>query len=270
MAVPNSTETSQRPPAYTLSSVSNALRIVRRLLDGEDATITEISTDLGVAMSTAHRLLSTLRHESFVIQSPSTKRYMLGPVLSHTMPSQFVEDLVGIAQNPLRRLVDAIGETGHLVVRSGRNVDFVLVEESTRIVRLTSRIGKSLPAHATSSGKAMLAFLSLPEFRRLYPDDSLPSITQHTKTYRSDLENELEEVRRLGYAVNGAESEDDVSAISAPVLDANGIPIAAISIAGPSHRFPVTSFSQPTPIGKAPAQLVLQTAEQIATALARA
>ena len=269
-SVPVTPELGQRVPAYSLNSVRNALQIIRYLLENDGATVTDIATELGVAMSTAHRLLSTLKHESFVIQSPSTKRYMLGSVLSPSMPTQFVEDLVTIARDPLRRVVDAVGETGHIVVRNGRNVDFVLVEESSRIVRLTSRLGKSLPAHATSSGKAMLAYLSSSELHRLYPEETLPSLTSHTKTRRSDLEAELAEVRETGYALNKAESEDDVSAISAPILDRNGIPICAISLAGPSQRFPGVVMTRPTSTGKAPAELVLQTANEIAKALVRA
>jgi DNA-binding IclR family transcriptional regulator len=260
-----------KSPAYSLNSVRNALRIIRLLQETEDVSVSEAAATLGLGMSTAHRLLSTLTQESFVIQSATTKRYMLGTVLTQTMSAQFVHDLVSLARTPLRRLVDTVGETGHLVIRAGRNVDFIHVEETSRIVRLTSRVGKSLPAHATSSGKAMLAHLSAMELRRLYPEEALPSLTPNTRTRLDELERELEMVRSRGYAVNVAESEDDVDGISAPILDPNGIALAAISLAGPSQRFSAAAMTRRPPGGgPAPVELVLETARELSTLLARA
>lgn len=253
--------------AYSLQSVRNALQIVRMLQDREELSVSEVAQELGVGMSTAHRLLSTLKLESFVRQSLSSKKYLLGPVMTASAPARIIEDYIAAAREPMRDLADGAGETSHLIVRDGRVIRFLHVAESRRLVRLTSRVGKTLPVHAASGGKVLLAHLSSLELNQLFPSERLPAITAGTIGSRAALIEQLAQIAVDGYAINEAESEDDVFAVAAPIMDPNGIPIASISLAGPDYRFTEKSMHLATQRSASPLQLLLETAATIAAAL---
>ena len=109
---------------------------------------------------------------------------------------------------------------------------------------MAGQTGRVLPAHAVSAGKAMLAALPDDEIDRLYPSDPLPARTGRTITTREQLKAELQRVRRRGFASNAGESEDGVSSIGVAVLNANGRPVAAVSVAGPLSRMPASMARQ--------------------------
>ena len=91
---------------------------------------------------------------------------------------------------------------------------FIDAIESPRAVRVASRLGQSMPAHCTSSGKAMLSRLPTEQFRYLYPDEELTMVTEHTVSNRTALEKQMATVRRRGYATSSEESEEGVSSIA--------------------------------------------------------
>ncbi|MDF1602122.1 IclR family transcriptional regulator C-terminal domain-containing protein [Nocardioides sp. YIM 152315] len=87
----------------------------------------------------------------------------------------------------LERLSSGLGETVHLGRLDGDTVSFVDAVESPRAVRVGSRLGKTMPAHCTSSGKALLTMLDEPAIRTLYPDEKLPRLTPQSVTKHSVL-----------------------------------------------------------------------------------
>jgi DNA-binding IclR family transcriptional regulator len=97
---------------------------------------------------------------------------------------------------------------------------------------------KPLPLHATSGGKAFLAWLGPDERAAILPEE-LPRYTSRTITRRSQLERELEEVRRVGYALCASEYEEFSSGASAAVLNSRGYPMAVVNVWGPTPRNPV-------------------------------
>ena len=97
-------------------------------------------------------------------------------------------------------------------------------------------MGWTLQAHASASGKALLAALSDAELQILYPDEQLPAQTGTTITTRSALFAQLAEIRACGYAVNNAESEGDVSAVGAAVCDSSGRVRGALAVTAPAAR----------------------------------
>ena len=225
-------------PKYPIESVDNALRLILALRETPLLSVQQASSELGVAPSTAHRILAMLRHRGFVEQDPDTRGYRAGPTLVEVGLSALRDlDIRRDARPDLERLVAELDETAHLTVLRGTRVLFIDGIESSRVLRAAARIGHSLPAHATASGNAMLAALPDEVLLERYPHERLEGVTKRTVTSRRSLLRRLAEIRERGYAVNDGESEDDVVAVAAAIRTREGASRGAITVAGPATRF---------------------------------
>ena len=225
-------------PKYPIESVDNALRLLLVLRQTPLLSVQQASAELGVAPSTAHRILAMLQHRGFVEQDPGTRGYRMGPALTEVGLSALRElDIRRAARPHLERLVAELDETAHLTVLRGTSVLFIDGVESARILRAGERVGHSLPAHATASGNVMLAALPDETLLELYPYERLERVTKRTVTSRRTLLRRLAEVRERGYAVNDGETEDDVVAVAAAIHAGDGASRGAITVAGPATRF---------------------------------
>jgi DNA-binding IclR family transcriptional regulator len=226
-------------PQYPIESVDNALRLLLLLGEQPEIRLTEASRYLGVASSTAHRLLAMLQYRGFIRQDPRTKAYGPGPALTGVAFSVLGRmDIRRTARPVLEDLSSSLGESIHLGVLEGATVRFLDAIESTRAVRVASRLGKSLPAHCTSTGKALLAELSTDELHRLYPHEHLLQVTEKSISRRAELEKQLDKVRRVGYATNREESEDGVASVAVSVPSkAPGLRLA-VNASAPVGRLP--------------------------------
>lgn len=145
-----------KPPQYPIKAVDNALRLLLLLGERSEVRLTEASVYLDVASSTAHRLLSMLQYRGFVRQDPISKAYLPGPALTGVAFAVFARmDIPRIAAPILRQLSDALQETVHIGMLDGTSVRFIAALESPSAVRVVSRLGRTMPAHCTSTGKAM-------------------------------------------------------------------------------------------------------------------
>ncbi len=224
------------PPQYPIESVDNALRLLLLFEEEQQVRLTDVSRYLGVATSTAHRLLAILQYRGFVRQDPATRSYEPGPALSSiAFLAMRHLDVRTRARPTLERLNKEFGETVHLSRLEGTSVNFLDAIEGVRAVRVGSRIGRALPAHCTSSGKAMLSLLDVDDLNRLFPGEELDAVTEHTITSRKALHRELVRVRRQGFALSREESEDGVRSVSAPVRGASGV-LYAVAVSVPAHR----------------------------------
>lgn len=224
------------PPAYLVESVDRALRVLQLLRDEQDLTLTAVSRSLGVAPSTAHRLLSTLAHRNFVQQDPKSKAYQAGQeLLMIGLAAVGSLDARRIARPELEALAVELCETVHLACLDGDAVLFLDTVESPRPVRVTDRTGVTLPAYSTASGKVLLAQLATEVLRDLLPK-ALAAVTHRTCASRDELERELEMIRRNGYAVNMGESERGLSAVAVAVPSADGASTLALTVSVPSEH----------------------------------
>lgn len=225
----------QRP---VISSAAAALALVRLVARRGSVTVTEVSRELDVAVSTAHRLLVTCVREGFVQQDHAGGPYTPGPSLREltlVVGSRAVS-LRDAGADVLADLRDELGETVSVAILEGRNTRFVQSLEGSQSVRVSSRLGMLLPAHATSGGKAMLAALSPEALAARYPSRHLESATSRSITEWDPLVRELARVRRRGWAVNVGETDPSVAALGAAVLLGTGEPVAAICVAAPMSR----------------------------------
>jgi len=221
---------------YELQSVRNALRVLLLLQQGRQMSVSEVALSMNLAMSTSHRILATLKAESFVRQSSETKKYFLGPVMASASSAHMIEDLIQGAREPMRRLVDATGESSHLMVRDGRVVRYIHVVDSPHLVRLAFTLEDTHPVHTIAAGKVLISHLSESELDNLLPNEKIKKKTSHSIGTRTKLKQELKLVRERGYAFNMSETELGLFVAAVPILDSNNIPIAAISLGGPTYR----------------------------------
>ncbi|TDV56451.1 IclR family transcriptional regulator [Actinophytocola oryzae] len=239
-AAPRSAADGRTPPHYPIESVDNALRLLLLFAEKPRIRLTDASAYLGVASSTAHRLLAMLQYRGFVRQDAASRAYEPGGALA-TIASAVLRqvDVRARARPILERLNAEFNETVHLGRLEDRQVDFLDSIESSRAVRVASRAGRSLPAHCTSTGKAMLSQLDTAELHRRYPEEKLQAVTERTITSRAALERELATTRKRGYASSMQESEEGVASV-AVAMESPGGDYYAVNISMPSTRMSPT------------------------------
>jgi DNA-binding IclR family transcriptional regulator len=227
------------PPTNPVGSVDNALRLLLLFRNGASLSVSQASVELGVAKSTAHRLLAMLLAYELLQQDPQTRAYRAGPMLAELGRSALDgDDLVSVVHPFLERLTVAVEETTHAIVLEGRNCRFIDSVECHQALRTTERVGVVYPAHVTSGGKALLAELDAARLAELFADDHLPPLNERSHTTRSGLFAELEQIRRLGYATNFGESEMGIAAVAMAQRSRSGAAPVAIAISAPEQRLP--------------------------------
>jgi IclR family transcriptional regulator, acetate operon repressor len=226
-------------------------------------SVSAAAEHLGVARSTAHRMLATLLSEGFVRQDPVTKTYGPGRrMLEVGLAALRNLDVRAAARPLLEALRDELGETVHLVLLEGTHILFVDSVESNRAVRVGSRTGMTMPAHCTAAGKAILAALppaALDEYLAGMPAGLTPNSIDGVDAVRE----EIALVAERGWATNYEESEDGLSAVAVAVPEPSGIVRSSITVSLPAERL------RPE---RAPevAEAAARTAQAIGTRLLRA
>jgi IclR family acetate operon transcriptional repressor len=221
-------------PAYAITSVDNALRLIELLQRDETLRLTDAAAEIGVALSTAHRLLAMLCYRGFATRG-GEHRYLRGPaLLAAGAAPAWQRDLRGRAQPFLEHLNARTDETVHLVVRRGRDVIFIGGVESTKPVRVGIQVGAVMPAHRTSGGQALLAELSTAVLCDLYPAGSPAELAQPAAA--EDFRCLLRGVRLRGYSVVEGLQERGMTALGTVVHHPSGAAIGAVCVAAPTQR----------------------------------
>ena len=221
-----------QPSRERVASLGRSLAILEALADGGELGTNELARRLGATASTVSRQLGTLVEARFVEHVPQTGRYRLGIRLLELANAVLARlDVRTVARAHLEALAADLDETATLSVPGDPDavtVDFV---RSEHYVQGNTRVGRPSIAHATAAGKVMLAFS-----RRL-PEPPLRAYTDRTIVDAAQLADELERIRRRGYAEAYEEREPDLNAIAAPVWGSAGELAAIITVHGPVRRF---------------------------------
>jgi DNA-binding IclR family transcriptional regulator len=196
-----------------------------------------LASELELSPSTVARLLGAMESQRYVRQNPDTGKYRVGvEAVQLGVAAISSYDLTTTAPRYLQALTDRTGETTFLAVRDGAYVTYLAKIEGVHAVRTTSTLGSRRPVHSTALGKSFLACMSNDEVRELLAGATLVRATPQTLTRIPALLADLAHVRAVGYAVDREEMEVGLACIGAPVWDATGSTIAAISLSGPSMR----------------------------------
>jgi DNA-binding IclR family transcriptional regulator len=208
------------------------------LLSGKDKglTVTEIHRMLHLPLSSAAAILYTLQALGYIEKDPESARYTLSAKLfslSGKISDHF--DLVGRSHALLEQLAVESGFTAHIaVMREGESM-YIDRVPGTGLMQFSSYVGMRWPLHASGVGKAVLAFL--PEEERVQTLKYLPltRLTQYTITAKPQLEKQLREFRRVGYAWEVNEGEPGVACVAAPIFGPDQLVVAAVSVTSTTH-----------------------------------
>jgi DNA-binding IclR family transcriptional regulator len=209
------------------------------LLSGKDKglTVTEIHRTLHLPLSSAAAILYTLQALGYVEKDPESSRYTLSTKLfslSGRMSDQF--DLVGRSHALLEQLAAESGFTAHTaVMREGESM-YVDRVPGTGLMQFSSYVGMRWPLHASGVGKALLAFLPKDELTQTLKYLPLSKLTKYTITVKQQLEQQLRQFQRLGYAWEVNEGEPGVACVAAPIFGPDHILLAAVSVVGTTHQ----------------------------------
>jgi DNA-binding IclR family transcriptional regulator len=227
-------ESESRPAS--IQSVDRALQVLEILARQGQGGVSDIADTLGVHKSTVSRLVSVLEARGFVEQLADRGKYRLGFTLVRLAGATMAtRDLGKESREISEALAAEAGETVNLAILEGDRAINITEASGPLGIALRTWVGQSSPAHATSSGKVLLA--AVPEDRLgQVLGGTLERFTSNTIVDLGSLTEQLRLIARRGWAAAVEELEDGLNAIAAPVRDHTGDVIAALSISGPSFR----------------------------------
>jgi len=203
--------------------------------DRSTQTASEVAERVGVSRSTARRILLTL-HKLGYANRVGGEFELTAKVLD--LGYSFLSSLrvAAVAQEPLQRLVDELGETSSMSVLDGTGIVCVARFPTTQIMTTALRLGSRLPAYPTAMGRVLLADLADDAIEAYFSGVELKRFTPHTITDRSTLRAAIEQVRVDGFAVVDQELEIGVRSVAAPIINHRGDVVAAANVSCPAVR----------------------------------
>lgn len=221
---------------HTVQSVDRAVSILQSLASLGAAGVTEIAADVGVHKATAHRLLATLEARGLVSQDAERGAYRLGrTVVQLAAAVNRPDDVVSACRPICDELAAAVGDTVNLVVSDGTQIITAYQAVGDAIVVSRDFVGKHDPLHATAAGKVFLAALPAARVDELL-GAGLERFTASTIVDPCELRAVLARVRERGWALTAEEHEVGLVVVAAPVCGADGAPVAAMTVSGPTYR----------------------------------
>jgi IclR family acetate operon transcriptional repressor len=222
-----------------IQALDRAFLILDVIADaGGEAKLTEIATTAGLNVSTCHHLISTLHNWGYVARGINSRSYVLGSRILHLSAACLRQvDLPRRAQSFVDRLNDQTREAVQLAIMQDTNLVHVLRREARHAVRVEAGFGgNSGAAHATATGKAILAWLPPTELDRIVADKGLAAFTPNTITDIEKLKEHLRLVRRNGFSIDREEFQIGVICVGAAIRDHAGAVVGSISVSAPVFR----------------------------------
>ena len=227
-----------RAETYQVPAVVRALNIIEYVGRNQEASFTEIFSDLGLPKSSTYQILNTLAQRGYLRHRGDSAKFSLGFRLFEAGNQAVARlDARTEAMPILRGLVERTGETCHLGILEGREGVYLAKVEGTKTFRLHSWEGKRLPLHSTAMGKVFLAWLDPAELEEFLDELNLERFTENTITDPTRLREHLALIREQGWALDDQENEAHIRCISAPVRGLEGRVNAALSISGLATQF---------------------------------
>lgn len=221
-----------------ITSVIKALDVIELVARHEDGlTVTEISNALGYGTSATYHLLKTLRLRNYLSQDSDSKKYKLGFQFFLLHPPKSTQDIIStVAYDHMTALTEKYDENCNLLYLVGTEVEYIAQTECKQMLRMFTQIGAKVPFYCTGGGKAIFAFLSEQEQRKLLDGLSFSKFTSNTISTPEELFKEAETIRKNGVSFDREEREVGVFCIAAPIFNGDNVPLAAISMSCPKFR----------------------------------
>ena len=228
---------------------------------GGSSSVSDISLNLDLPLSTTFRLLKVLEGADFVYQDAQLGWWHIG-LGAFNIGSAYIHnrDVLSVGGPFMRRLMLMSGETVNVAIRNGNEAVLIGQQECKSMVRMCAPLGSRLPLHASGAGKALLYPLSAEELVDVIVKTGLQRFTPATIVDLPVLQRNLDEARACGYSIDQEEHVTGLNCIASAVYDDVGSVVAALSISGPASRLTPDRFVSQ-------GELVRETARNISTAL---
>ncbi len=219
--------------------VEKTFRVLEAMAESRgEIHLKDVVARVGLAKSSAFRILFTLKALGYVEQVAGHRTYRLSPRLfGLARKSAFTPNLLNVAQHYLARLRDEFSESSWLGQVKREKVILVAAAEAPRQLQLSFEVGEVSPLHATAVGKAIAAQMTPAELDAVVGAGELQRFTHRTIPNRSQLDKELAKIRKRGYSMNQEETVEGAILVGAPIFDSLGRCFAAISVSSPTVRW---------------------------------
>lgn len=223
---------------YLIPNLVKASQLLSLLARSRKAlSATEIESALELPKATAFRILRTFEHMDYVVKKNG--KFKTGPALVEIGILSLTQvEIRKIAVPVLQKLTDETGFTSHLAIPSGYKSLILEVRDSPNPVQVASRPGSLVDLYCSSTGKVFLAYLYDQEIEEVFRQNPPQAHTRKTITNLTGLRKSIENVRKLGYAMDDQEYHDEIRCVAAPVKNINNEVIAAIGVTAPTVQFP--------------------------------
>jgi IclR family acetate operon transcriptional repressor len=229
-----------------VQSLVRALRLLQEVADaGDGITLTEVANRVGLPVSSAHRLLSTLQLEGFVRFDGERTLWFVG-VKAFTVGNAFLRarDLVQVARPYMRGLMEQCDETINLAVEDGGQIIYLAQIECRQMMRALASPGARVPMHSSAVGKVLLAYMNPAVKNAMLDRMKLERFTANTITGRERFARGLAEIRAQGYGFDDEEHAIGLRCVAAPIFNEAREAIAGISLSGPAARVTDKRFGE--------------------------
>ncbi len=228
---------------YTSQTVLRALKALDALGQAQEAqSLQSLCEQLGVAKASTFRLMHTLEEAGYVGKDAAGGYFAMGR--GSLQSARYRRQLPEAASPEMLRLRRRFRETVSLAALFDNHVEVVEVFESPEFMRMSNTVGRILPPHASSLGKAIVAFQTEQRRETLVRSYGIYRYTEHTVIDESDLQQEFEEIRHRGHATDAEENTKGGRCYGVPLLDRSGTAFAALSVSMPTSRHKTESVQQ--------------------------
>jgi DNA-binding IclR family transcriptional regulator len=217
-----------------VQSDETLVSIIEHLREAGEAGVTELATHLGLAKSTVHDHLSTMREHGFVVKHDGVYRLGLA-FFEYGQHVRTRHEVYEAAKPVVDALAEGLDEMVWLVVHEQGRIMYLYGHAGETNVNENALIGSWAYMHCNSSGKAILANLPAAEREAVVARHGLPARTDNTITDADELESALGRIREQGFALNLGEDLEGIHAVSVPLVF-EGRVHGALAVAGPAHR----------------------------------
>lgn len=244
-------------------TVGKALDVLDKVAGfGRPVRFSELLADAAYPKATLYRFLQTLTHQGMLAYDPQSQTYGLGVRLVRLAHAAWAQSSIAPLARPyIDKLSAEVGETIHLAQLDQGQVLYVDKRNAQRPVEMFSQAGKVGPAYCTGVGKAMLAFLSEDELSRALDRQSFHRFTEHTLDTPGKLLDELQAIRRRGFAYDREEHEPGIICVAVPILTRAGRAMGALSITSTTARTTLDQLGGLAPQIRETADLIAAEAE---------
>jgi len=223
-----------------MGGLAKGLAVIRTFTRERAAlNLSEIARDAGMPAATARRCLLTLEELGYVTRNG--RDFLLRPKVLE-LGAAYLEsmNIEHVTKNHLEELASRTSDSAALCVLDGNEIVYVARASVRTLVRLEAHVGSRFPAHATSTGRVLLAGLSQERLQRYFAAARFGALTDRTVTDHARLRQIVEDTRKNGYATVEDELAYGVVALAVPVLDQYGRVVAALNTSSHSRKITKT------------------------------